>query len=333
MDDLNDLRYFALIVDHGGFTAAERITHITKSKLSRRVALLEDRLGVRLLQRSTRHLALTEAGRAFYEHCAAIVVESDAARHAVEQLRSEPTGTVRVTCPVSMAQFYIARIIAEYMRQFPKVRIELDATDRVVNLLEERVDVALRARFGGIAEQGLISRRLASGRLILVASPDYLANKAPITDPDEITLHDTIGALRNGTEQTWELVAGDNRNTRVAVRPRLLCSDFSIQHQAALNGVGIALLPQRIAWSGLNDESLVRVAKEWNTPETDIHVVYASRRGMLPSVRMLVDHLAQRVPLALAEPQMSASGRSNSKIKNPSRGWVQSDIDIPRTSM
>lgn len=300
MDDLNDLRYFALIVDHGGFTAAERVTHITKSKLSRRIALLEDRLGVRLLQRSTRKLALTEAGLAFYEHCAAMVVESDAAKQAVEQLRSEPTGTVRVTCPVSMAQFYVARIIAEYMRMYPKVRVELDATDRVVNLLEERVDIALRAKFGSIAEQGLVSRRLATGRLILVASPDYLTTKPPPEDPDHLSLHDTIGALRNGHEQAWALVAADGRNTRVTVHPRLLCSDFTVQHQAALSGVGIALLPLRIAWAGLKDESLLRVAKDWSTPETDIHVVYASRRGMLPSVRVLVDYLAQRVPTALA---------------------------------
>src|SRR5215471_19102035 len=173
--DFNDLRYFALIVDHGGFTAAERVTHITNSKLSRRVARLEEQMGVRLLQRSTRRLALTEAGKAFYEHCAAIVVEADAAREAVEQLRSEPSGTIRMTCPASMAQYYLVRIIADYMRQYPKVRVELDATDRVINLVEERVDLALRARFDNILDPGLVARRLVSGRLILVASRSYLA--------------------------------------------------------------------------------------------------------------------------------------------------------------
>jgi DNA-binding transcriptional LysR family regulator len=299
--DFNDLRYFALIVDHGGFTAAERITHITKSKLSRRIALLEERIGVRLLQRSTRRLALTEAGQAFYEHCAAMIVEADAAREAVEQLRSEPSGTVRMTCPVSMAQFYVARIVADYMRQFPKVRVELDATDRVVNLVDERVDLALRARFGNVFEPGLVARRLASGRLILVASPAYLATRTALDDPAQLTQHDTIGALRDGAEQSWSLIASDARSAKVSVHPRLLCSDFSVQHQAALSGVGVAMLPQRIAWAGLRDESLVRVAKEWATPDTDIHVVYPSRRGMLPSIRTMVDYLVQRVPLALAE--------------------------------
>ena len=121
--DLNDLHYFALIVEHGGFSAAERHAHITKSKLSRRVALLEERLGVRLLQRSTRRLALTEAGRAFHEHCAAMVVEAEAARQAVDQLRSEPAGRVRMSCPTVMAQFYVARLVAEFMRRHPKVSV------------------------------------------------------------------------------------------------------------------------------------------------------------------------------------------------------------------
>lgn len=299
--DFNDLRYFALIVDHGGFSAAERVTRITKSKLSRRVALLEERIGARLLQRSTRRLALTEAGRVFYEHCAAMIVEADAARDAVEQLRSEPSGTIRMTCPMSMAQFYVVRLVAEYMRQYPKVRVELDATDRVVNLVEERVDLALRARFGSVMEPGLVARRLASGRLILVASPDYLAGRAALDEPEHVAAHDTIGGLRYGDEQTWGLVSTDGRSAKVTVRPRMLVSDFPLQYQAALSGVGVALLPLRIAWAGLRDQSLLRVAKEWNTPETDIHVVYPSRRGMLPSVRTLVDWLVQRVPTAMAE--------------------------------
>jgi DNA-binding transcriptional LysR family regulator len=206
-----------------------------------------------------------------------------------------------MTCPMSMAQFYVVRIVGEYMRQYPKVRVELDATDRVVNLVEERVDLALRARFGSVMEPGLVARRLASGRLILVASPDYLAGRPALEEPEQVAAHDTIGGLRYGDEQTWSLVSTDGRSAKVAVRPRMLVSDFPLQYQAALSGVGVALLPLRIAWAGLRDQSLLRVAKEWNTPETDIHVVYPSRRGMLPSVRSLVDWLVQRVPTAMAE--------------------------------
>jgi DNA-binding transcriptional LysR family regulator len=176
--DLNDLRYFAVIVEHGGFSAAERITHITKSKLSRRVSLLEEKLGVRLIQRTTRKLSLTEAGQAFYEHCRAIVVEAEAAMEAVDQLRSAPAGTVKMTCPVAIVQFYLARIVADFMREHPKVRVEIESTDRVVNLIEERVDVALRVRDIGQLDPALVTRRIASGRKILVASPAYVPSKS-----------------------------------------------------------------------------------------------------------------------------------------------------------
>lgn len=299
--DLNDLRYFALIVEHGGFSAAERHAHITKSKLSRRVALLEDRLGVRLLQRSTRRLALTEAGRAYYEHCAAMVVEADAARQAIEQLRSEPAGRVRMTCPSAMAQFYLMRLVADFMRRYPKVSIELDSSDRVLNLIEERIDIALRTFDLGLRDPGLIARRIASGRTILVASPGYVAKCPPIEDPEPLAQLDTIGSVRTGAEQTWTLTSTDGRTMKVSHRPRLLCSDFTVQYQAALGGVGIALLPQRVAWRGLKEGTLVRVASQWGTPEQDIHLVFASRRGMLPSVRALIDFLVEQVPMALAE--------------------------------
>ncbi|HVT34916.1 MAG TPA: LysR family transcriptional regulator, partial [Nevskiaceae bacterium] len=203
--DLNDLRYFALIVEHGGFSAAERQTHITNSKLSRRMALLEDRLGVRLLQRSTRRLALTEAGRAFHEHCRAMLVEAEAAQAAVDQLRAEPVGTVRITCPLAMSQLYVARLLAEFMRKYPKVRIELDATDRVVNLIEERFDLALRARNLGLTDPSLTARRIASGRLILVAGAAYAKKHRKLAHPEQAAQLDTIGPLSGGSEQHWEL--------------------------------------------------------------------------------------------------------------------------------
>jgi len=299
--DLNDMRYFALVVEHGGFSAAERAAHVTNSKLSRRVAALEEQLGVRLLQRSTRQLALTEAGQAFYEHCAAMLVEADAAQEAIEHLRSEPSGTVRITCPLVMTQFYGAKLIAEFMRLHPKVRVELEATDRVMNLIEERIDVALRARDTGLRDPGLTARRVASGRMVLVSSPSYLDGRKSVETPQQAVALDTIGSLSEGADQTWSLRDSTGYITQVSHRPRLLCSDFAVQYESVRGGVGIALLPQRIAWRGLHDGTLVRVAKDWATPEQDIHLVYASRRGMLPAVRALIDFLVERMPTALAD--------------------------------
>jgi len=299
--DLNDFRYFALIVEHGGFSAAERHAHITKSKLSRRVSLLEARLGTRLFQRSTRRLSLTEAGHVFYEHCAAMLIEAEAAQQAVEQLHSEPSGTVRLTCPVGMAQFYVARLIADFMRLHPKVRIELDAPDRMVNLIDERIDIALCARDSGLKDPSLMAVRIASSRLILVAAPSYLGRFPPIEDPTQIADLDTIGALREGKNQVWALVTADEKTIKLTHQPRLLCSDFTVQQHAAINGVGIALLPMRVASDALKSGTLIRIASEWSTSSQDIHLVFASRRGMLPSVRKLIDYLTLHVPLALAE--------------------------------
>ncbi len=299
--DLNDLRYFSLIVEHGGFSAAERATHITKSKLSRRVSLLEERMGVRLVQRSTRGMSLTEAGRAFYEHCVAMMVEAEAAQQAVAQLRAAPAGTVRLACPVPIAQFYLPRIMASFMRENPMVRVEIESTDRTVNLIEERIDIALRVRESGLEDPALVTRHIASGRMVLLASPSYVDGKAPILEPAQIAALDTIGGLREGAEQNWALTASDGRSERVAHRPRLLCSDYTVQLAAVAGGVGIGLLPLRIAWPGLEDGSLVRVAKEWATPEQLIHLVFVSRRGMLPAVRALIDHIVSHIPTALAD--------------------------------
>src|SRR5581483_6816090 len=170
------------------------------------------------------------------------------------------------------------------------------ASDRLVNLIEERFDIALRARDSGLADPGLVARRIASGRFVLVCSPAYAEGRPPIEEPGQLAALDTIGALAAGQEQTWALTAGDGRSTRVPVRPRLLCTDLALQYQAALGGVGVALLPLRVAWRGLDDGSLLRVAREWGTPEQAIHLVFVSRRGMLPSVRALIDYLVEQMP-------------------------------------
>jgi DNA-binding transcriptional LysR family regulator len=307
--DLNDLRYFALIVEHGGFSAAERHAHITKSKLSRRVRLLEEGLGVRLLQRSTRRMVLTEAGRIFYEHCAAMVVEADSARHAVEQLRSEPAGTVRLTCPQMLAQFYVTRLVADFMRRYPKVRVELESNDRRINLIrdspieliENGFDIALIARESSFSDASLVTRRIAQGRFVLVASPAYVARKPPIEELQQLASHDTIGALRDGPEQLWKFVAAAGPPAEVSLRPRFLCSDYSVQYEAALGGVGVALLPLRVVLLGMRQGKLVHVAKEWSSQELSIYLAFVGRRGMLPSVRALIDYLVEHMPTVLQE--------------------------------
>lgn len=297
--DLNDFRYFVWIVDHGGYTAVERITGIQRSKLSRRIAQLENWLGVRLLHRTTRRQSLTEAGQVFYDHCKAMLIEAESAHEAVAQLRSEPAGLVRISCPSVMAQLYMAKLIGEFMTKHPKVRIELDATDRNVNLIEERFDIAVRTRSAALREPGLVAKQVASGRFILVASPQYLNNNTALKHPKDLSNAACIGSLSSGQNQSWVINNLKGDIEKVTVQPRLLCSDLGAQLQACLCGVGVALLPQRIVAGALADGSLQQVLSPWGTPDEGIHLLIASRRGMLPSVRALVDYLTEKLPGAL----------------------------------
>lgn len=292
--DLNQLRHFALVVQNGGFSAAGRAAQIPKAKLSRHVMDLEERLGVRLLQRSTRRLALTEAGRILYEHCAAMVEQASAGLEALDQLRSEPVGIVRVACPNMMAQFNM-QAFADFMRLYPKVRIELLCSDRIPDLIEDRVDVAVHVRELG-QQPDLVVRQIRAkhGRFLLVASPRYLASRQAPDHPAELAGHDTIGESR---ELIWDLSAADGSSAKVTVQPRLVIPEHSLQYVAALTGAGVALLPMRAVWSALAEGTLQRVARQWTTAEFRINVAYLSRRGMLPAVRMLVDHLLERIEL------------------------------------
>ncbi len=301
--DLNDLRHFAQVVEAGGFAAAERAARITRSKLSRRVAALEAMLGVQLLRRSTRRIVLTEAGRALYEHCAALDVEAQAALEAVEHLRSEPAGTVRLSSPVALAQQHVARLLAEFMARHPKVRVELDATDRLVDLLAERVDVAVRAGGDNRLDPNLVARRIASGRWILAAAPGFAQAHPGILDADG-TLGDcaTIGNLSEGAEQVWELEDPQGVALRLAHRPRLSCADVMVRLAAARAGAGVALLPERSVQADLAQGTLIRVLPGHSGPEVGIHLLYARRRGMIPAVAALVDHLAAGLAPALDGP-------------------------------
>jgi DNA-binding transcriptional LysR family regulator len=164
MQDLNDMFYFAEVVEQGSFAAAGRVLGLPKSRLSRRVAELETRLGVRLLQRTTRKLSLTEVGEVYFRHCAAMRSEASAADEAVMRVQAEPRGTVRVTCPITLAQGVLGEKIPRFMREHPQVRIEMEVTNRVVDLVEEGVDVALRVRSTLDGSASLVVKKLSASR-------------------------------------------------------------------------------------------------------------------------------------------------------------------------
>jgi len=305
MDDLNDLYFFAAVVKHNGFTAAARATGVEKTRLSRRVAGLERRLGLRLLQRSTRKLALTEAGQRFHVLCAAAVEGANAAYESVAELQAEPTGAVRLSCPVVMAQSYLAPILPTYLARHPKVNVLLEATDRSVSLIEERFDLALRARPQLDGDAGMVVKTLGHARRVMVASPSFLGSNGRPGSPSELSRFDVVSQLGDQHEGTaqWTLASTSGETARVKLSPRLVSSDLRVQLEAVLHDIGIALMPEPIVAEALTSRALEQVLPDWTAPEHLIHLVYPPPRGMLPSVRSLIDYLMTHLPAAIHEEQ------------------------------
>lgn len=305
MDDshsLSDLGFFVAVVQHGGFSAAARATGIEKTRLSRRVTQLEQRLGVRLLQRSTRRLALTEAGERFHEHARVVVETAEAALDSVAQLRKEPAGHVRLSCSIAMAQGALAAILPGYLAANPKVSVVVEATDRQVDLIEERIDLALRARVQIEESAGLVARELGRARRILVASPAYIAAHAPLHGPEQLAAHDTIGRPEEaqGRSSAWKLHDASGATVVVSHTPRLVASNRQMQLEAAVRGIGVTLLPETIAAPAVQAGYLAQVLRGWEAPTHVVHLVYPRPRGMLPSVRSLIDYLVTHYPAAMS---------------------------------
>lgn len=290
MEDLNDLSYFARVVEHGGFAPASRALGVPKSKLSRRVAALEERLGARLIQRSSRRFSVTEIGREFHAHCVAMLVEADAAIEAVEQARSEPSGVVRVSCPVALLNFQFGALFARFMIAHPRVTLHIEGSNRRVDVTAEGFDVAIRVRFPPLPPSDLVMRRLDESVQCLVASRALGAS--PLASPADLAELPglDLGPPRGAGE--WRLDHADGRSAVVPFRPRLVTDDMAALREAALAGCGVAQLPTMMVWRDLQAGALIPLLPDWRPASGVVHAVFPSRRGLLPSVRALLDFLA-----------------------------------------
>ena len=186
MENLNDLYYFAQTVEHGGFAPAGRAIGVPKSKLSRRVAALEERLGVRLIHRSTRHFSTTDTGQTYYEHCKAMLVEAEAAQEAIDSVRAAPRGVIRLACPVTLLHVHVGPFLAGFMRDYPGITVHLEATNRRVDLVHEAVDVAIRVRQPPLEDSDLVMKVLSERHLGLLASPDLIERHGSPAEPDAL---------------------------------------------------------------------------------------------------------------------------------------------------
>jgi DNA-binding transcriptional LysR family regulator len=296
LKDLNDLYYFAQVAQYGGFSAASRALDIPKSKLSARVLALENRLGVLLFQRTTRRVKLTETGSLLLRHAQIAINEAEIAQELIDQSRAEPSGLVRVSCPKLAADVLLSPCLPTFMAENPGIQVQLLANDNRFDPVTDKIDVALRLRQRKDMSEGMIARELGQSVRILVASPQYLAQHPPLTDPQQLSTHDLLTLVDVGEQQTWDLEGPEGEKRAVRVRPRLMCSEWGIVRSALYQHLGIALLPDITCHQALLQGELVRVLPQWACAPLIMHAVFPTRRGMLPSVRALVDFLAIQVP-------------------------------------
>jgi DNA-binding transcriptional LysR family regulator len=294
VQDLNDLYYYVQAVDHGGFAPAGRVLGLPKSKLSRRIAILEERLGVRLIQRSTRHFTVTEAGQTYYMHCKAMLVEAEAAQEAIDTLKTEPRGTIRLTCPIPLVHAHVGVMLADFMARYPHVIVYLEATNRRIDLVSESVDVALRVRPPPLENSDLVMRVLADLSQCLVASPALVQRFGFPAIPAELSNWPSLGLGTPQQIHSWVLRGPDSAQAILHHTPRFVTSDMIALRNAAVAGAGVVQLPVSMARDELAAGLLVRLVPDWAPCREIVHAVFPSRRGLLPSVRALIDFLARR---------------------------------------
>src|SRR5215471_374237 len=297
--DLNELLVFTRVVQAGSFSAAAALLKMPKSSVSRQVSDLEERIGARLLQRTTRRLGLTDAGRIYFERAAPIVAEIEQADRAVSELQASPRGLLRVTVPLSFS--VLGPMIASFLEKYPEVRAELVSTDRVVDLVKEGFDVAIRA--GHLIDSTLVARRLGNIKSVLIAAPAYLKRHPRLKSPSDLEKHACIAFIPVPRPTLWTLHFGE-RKVDVAISARMMTNDGDLILAAARAGIGVAWLPEQFCAEDLRLGQVKRVLENWSSPETPVHAVYPTARHLSPKVSAFVDLVRKEF-----WPAIAAAGR------------------------
>src|ERR1700751_2403254 len=251
VQDLNNLYFFAKVVDFGSYPAEAKALGFQTTKLSRRIAALETELGVRLINRTTRRLSLTDAGKTFHRHCLALLDEAQAAKDAMSQILASPQGLVRVSCPTGLLQGGVADILARFLARHPHVRIALDATNRPVDVVDEGLDIAMRVRKPPLEDSDLVMRAFGPDEMILVASPELIAAHGEPRTLDDVARMPTLSMASPDGRATWRFLGMDGEPAELAHSPRLSTDDLFTLRRAALQGTGAALVPHLLVANDL----------------------------------------------------------------------------------
>jgi DNA-binding transcriptional LysR family regulator len=296
MLDLNDFRYFVRIVECGGLTAASRNLDVPKSTVSHRLQQLEAALGVRLINRTSRSLSMTDAGELFYRHAVATLERAELAESAVRERLAEPSGTIRFTTAVATSLFAMRHILPDFIRRYPKVNVIQHVSDDQIDIVGGSYDLAVRAHSGPLSDSTLVQRSLAPAPWHLFAAPGYLHRRGLPLSTDDLAGHDTLVMLRHGNPLAWKLKHTTQGEVVVPLKPRLAGNDIVTLKQAAEDALGIVALPNYVCSDAVRSGALERILPTWLAGEATITAVIPFRNGMLPSVRAFLDFLVERIP-------------------------------------
>lgn len=292
MDRLTNLEVFNKVVETGSFTAAAERLGLSRAAVSKHIMQLEDRIGVRLLNRTTRRVSPTEMGRAYYDRTARILADLEDADHAVSVLQSEPKGKLRVTAPNSFASNVLGRVATEFLKRYPEIELDFILNDRVVDIVEEGLDLAIR--IGDLTDSSLIARRLAPFRRALVASPAYIAEFGGPQSLEDLRKHNCLRYYFPGRYPGWRFVAPDGTERVFEPAGRFAVNNGVVGVEAAVQGLGIGFVPTFIAGAYIRDGKLVPLLPQWKPREVSIHAVYPPNRHLSAKVRVLIDFLVER---------------------------------------
>ena len=293
MDALSDIVVFVQVVNSGSFTVAAERLNLSKSVVSKYVTRLEEHLGARLLNRTTRKLSLTEVGQVFYARSRRALEEIDDASAEVSRLQTAPRGTLRVNTPMSFGILHVAPLIAEFQSRYPDLTVDMSLDDRKLDLVEEGYDLAVRIT--NLNDSSLVARRLAPCRHVICAAPEYLAQRGTPVTPDELTAHNIVSYRYQASALKWDFQTPAQDTISVTVTGSTQMNNSLAIRAALLGGLGIARIPTFIVGDDLRDGKLVAVLGDFPTLDIAIYLVYPHRQNLPPKVRAFVDFLVERI--------------------------------------
>ncbi|MGX5914724.1 LysR substrate-binding domain-containing protein [Aliidiomarina sp. Khilg15.8] len=300
MQDLTNLALFAHVAEHGSFSQAARALGMPKSTLSRRINELEAAQGVRLLQRTTRRLSLTDVGKAFLVHCQTLVAAAEAASQVTQFVQEKPRGRVRISSPHALSQSLLAGMLPGFMRRYPDVVVDLMVSNSPVDLISDHIDIALRVR-STIEDSSLIARPLAPSPLALFAHPDFIRERGVPSHPLDLKHWPSLSMHYTSGRYQYDFSALSGERCTLDYQPRLITDDLWVLREAAAAGEGMAALPVYLCREYVEAHRLQAVLPRWRLPVGNMHLVYQHRRGLLPAVRVLIDYLVEHMPQVAKE--------------------------------